>query len=191
MPERPPPPGIDVTKPGIARVCDFWPGGKDNFAAVTRWRDEELAPSGGDRQGQAELGLGVGPPGPHGEAGGRQLLPPGARLEVDRHEPQPLGDAESELHQAAALPGLRTRAVDLEDPHSRGNLRPPLGKGVEASSQKDVLADAPVGLLCDKILDMKRSPLKVNYKPYSADDARQFVKNRIGARGKAEKGNGP
>ena len=41
--------------------------------------------------------------------------------------------------------------------------------------------------LCDKILDMKKSPLQVNYKPYSADDARQFVKNRIGSRKKAEK----
>ena len=41
--------------------------------------------------------------------------------------------------------------------------------------------------LCDKILEMKKSPLKVNYKPYSEDDARQFVKNRIGSRQKAEK----
>ena len=41
--------------------------------------------------------------------------------------------------------------------------------------------------LCDKILAMKKSPLKVHYNPYSADDARQFVKNRIGSREKAEK----
>jgi len=40
--------------------------------------------------------------------------------------------------------------------------------------------------LCDLILRMKNSPLKVTYKPYSADDARQFVKNRIGSRRKAE-----
>lgn len=40
--------------------------------------------------------------------------------------------------------------------------------------------------LCDLILEMKKSPLTVSYKPYSADDARQFVKNRIGSRGKAE-----
>jgi len=41
--------------------------------------------------------------------------------------------------------------------------------------------------LCDTILDLKKSPLKVIYKPYSADDARQFVQNRIGSRQKAEK----
>lgn len=40
--------------------------------------------------------------------------------------------------------------------------------------------------LCDKILSMKKSPLVVSYKPYSVDDARQFVKNRIGSRKKGE-----
>jgi UDP-glucose 4-epimerase len=40
--------------------------------------------------------------------------------------------------------------------------------------------------LCDLILDMKKSDLKVKYKPYSADDARSLVQNRIGSRGKAE-----
>jgi UDP-glucose 4-epimerase len=40
--------------------------------------------------------------------------------------------------------------------------------------------------LCDKILELKESELKVQYVPYSSDDARQFVKNRIGSRKKAE-----
>jgi len=40
--------------------------------------------------------------------------------------------------------------------------------------------------LCDLILDMKKSPLKVIYKPYSKDDARSMVQNRIGSRIKAE-----
>lgn len=41
--------------------------------------------------------------------------------------------------------------------------------------------------LCDTILRLKKSPLKVQYKPYAADDARQFVKNRIGSAKKAKK----
>ncbi len=41
--------------------------------------------------------------------------------------------------------------------------------------------------LCDTILDLKGSNLKVNYKPYSADDARALVQNRIGSKEKAEK----
>ena len=40
--------------------------------------------------------------------------------------------------------------------------------------------------LCDTILDLKNSELKVKYLPYSADDARQLVQNRIGSRKKAE-----
>lgn len=41
--------------------------------------------------------------------------------------------------------------------------------------------------LCDTILELKNSDLKVQYKPYAEDDARQFVQNRIGSRQKAEK----
>lgn len=40
--------------------------------------------------------------------------------------------------------------------------------------------------LCDLILELKKSDLKVTYKPYSADDARALVQNRIGSRKKAE-----
>ena len=41
--------------------------------------------------------------------------------------------------------------------------------------------------LCDTILQLKNSSLKVQYKPYSADDARSLVQNRIGSREKAER----
>lgn len=40
--------------------------------------------------------------------------------------------------------------------------------------------------LCDLILQLKGSDLKVIYKPYTADDARSLVQNRIGSRIKAE-----
>jgi UDP-glucose 4-epimerase len=39
--------------------------------------------------------------------------------------------------------------------------------------------------LCETILRLKKSSLKVQYQPYAADDARQFVKNRIGSAKKA------
>ena len=41
--------------------------------------------------------------------------------------------------------------------------------------------------LCNTILKLKKSDLKINYIPYSTDDARQLVQNRIGSRQKAEK----
>ena len=39
--------------------------------------------------------------------------------------------------------------------------------------------------LCDTILELKNSELKVTYNPYSEDDARQLVQNRIGCPKKA------
>lgn len=41
--------------------------------------------------------------------------------------------------------------------------------------------------LCNLILQLKASSLEVQYKPYSADDARALVQNRIGSRVKAER----
>jgi UDP-glucose 4-epimerase len=41
--------------------------------------------------------------------------------------------------------------------------------------------------LCNTMLELKESDLEVKYVPYSEDDARQFVQNRIGSREKAEK----
>jgi UDP-glucose 4-epimerase len=40
--------------------------------------------------------------------------------------------------------------------------------------------------LCDTILRLKKSDLKVNYNPYSDDDARALVQNRIGSSKKAK-----
>ena len=40
--------------------------------------------------------------------------------------------------------------------------------------------------LCDTILALKKSSLKVTYQPYSADDARALVQNRIGSAIKAK-----
>jgi len=41
--------------------------------------------------------------------------------------------------------------------------------------------------LCDTILELKKSSLSVKYIPYSADDARALVQNRIGSKERAEK----
>lgn len=50
-----------------------------------------------------------------------------------------------------------------------------VGTGVQTSIRE----------LCDLILALKGSALKVTYKPYSADDARRMVQNRIGCPKKA------
>ena len=73
-----------------------------------------------------------------------------------------------------------------------------LARRVRAANQAEA-SDVPFGFynvgtgvqttvkeLCDTILRLTRSPLKVTYKPYSADDARALVKNRIGSPVKAK-----
>ena len=50
-----------------------------------------------------------------------------------------------------------------------------VGTGVQTSIKE----------LCDTILDLKKSDLKVTYNPYSEDDARRLVQNRIGCPKKA------
>jgi UDP-glucose 4-epimerase len=50
-----------------------------------------------------------------------------------------------------------------------------VGTGVQTSIKE----------LCDTILELKNSDLKVNYNPYSEDDARRLVQNRIGCPKKA------
>ena len=52
-----------------------------------------------------------------------------------------------------------------------------VGTGVQTSIKE----------LCDLILELKKSDLKVVYQPYSADDARRLVQNRIGSTEKASK----
>jgi UDP-glucose 4-epimerase len=52
-----------------------------------------------------------------------------------------------------------------------------VGTGVQTSIRE----------LCDMILDLKQSDLTVTYRPYSEDDARRMVQNRIGSPEKAER----
>ena len=51
-----------------------------------------------------------------------------------------------------------------------------VGTGVQTSIKE----------LCDLILDLRESDLEVSYRPYSAEDARRLVQNRIGAPDKAQ-----
>ena len=51
-----------------------------------------------------------------------------------------------------------------------------MGTGVQTSIRE----------LCNLILELKESDLEVTYKPYSAEDARRLVQNRIGSPDKAK-----
>ena len=84
------------------------------------------------------------------ETGCREPLPPVVvRLEVDRNEPQPIRNTETELDQALSFPGLRTRLVDLKNKQTRSDLWPALRESIEASSENDVLPDATAHMVDD------------------------------------------
>ena len=51
-----------------------------------------------------------------------------------------------------------------------------VGTGVQTS----------ISELCNLILELRKSHLKINYRPYVDDDVRQFVKNRVGCTKKAK-----
>ncbi len=52
--EVPPAGGIDVTRPSVARVYDFWLGGKDNFAADRDMGSRALPGRGTGRPASAD-----------------------------------------------------------------------------------------------------------------------------------------
>jgi hypothetical protein len=123
MPETPPSPGIDVTKPSIARVYDYWLGGKDNFAADRLLGEQLLALDPGMRdlvRGNRQF-LCAATARAAREGGIRQFLDLGAGL-----------PASPAVHEAAreVVPGARFAYVD-NDPvvalHTRALLAGTVG----------------------------------------------------------------
>ncbi|MGH3260687.1 MAG: SAM-dependent methyltransferase [Trebonia sp.] len=128
-------PGIDVTRPSIARVYDFWLGGKDNFAVdrETGARMAEVNPSlpelvrdnrrflcaAAARAAAAGVGqfldLGAGlPTHPAVHEAVREVRPDARVCYVDN-------DPVAALHAAALLAdgdGLTTTAADLTEPEA-------------------------------------------------------------------------
>ena len=120
-------------------------------------------------------------------------------LEVDRHQAQPVGDAEAELDEAATLPRLGAGLVDLEDPEAGAELGPALGESVEAGAEDDVLGDAGGGLLGHQVLDEAGAghdrgpepagadrmhvgtvaPVGVGCRQLQADDVLEHVRRRV------------
>ena len=93
-----------------------------------------------------------------------------------------------EQNEAPVINGDGSQAYDfiyVEDV-ARCNVRAAVSPVTMGYYNVGTEVQTTVRELCDLILRMKHSPLQVVYKPYSADDARQFVKNRIGSRQLAE-----
>ena len=69
--------------------------------------------------------------------------------------------------------------IDVEDV-ARCNVKALTSKATDKFYNVGTGVQTSIHELCDLILELKHSDLKVDYRPYSEDDARRLVQNRIG-----------
>ena len=93
-----------------------------------------------------------------------------------------------EANEAPTINGDGSQAYDfiyVEDV-ARANVQALLSDQDFGMYNVGTEVQTTINELCELILELKSSDLKVQYNPYSEDDARAMVKNRIGSRVKAE-----
>ena len=93
-----------------------------------------------------------------------------------------------EANEAPSINGDGSQAYDfiyVEDV-ARSNVQALLSNQDFGMYNVGTEIQTTINQLCDLILELKQSSLKVKYNPYSDDDSRSMVKNRIGSRKKAE-----
>ena len=93
-----------------------------------------------------------------------------------------------EANEAPSINGDGSQAYDfvyVEDV-ARSNVQALLSDQDFGMYNVGTEVQTTINELCELILELKNSDLKVQYNPYSEDDARAMVKNRIGSKVKAE-----
>ena len=92
-----------------------------------------------------------------------------------------------DANEAPTINGDGTQAydfIDVEDV-ARCNLCALEAEATDEFYNVGTGVQTSIKELCDTILDLRQSDLKVTYNPYSEDDARRLVQNRIGCPKKA------
>jgi UDP-glucose 4-epimerase len=158
-------------------MTESHPFNNKNFYGATKIAGEAMCTAFNDRYGLEVIGLRY-----------MNVYGPGQDQHAVYSGVVPILLNKIEANEAPTVNGDGSQAYDfiyVED-IARSNIAAALsdiklgfynvGTGVQTSIKE----------LCETIMDLKSSDLKVTYKPYSADDARQFVQNRIGAIDKAE-----
>ena len=93
-----------------------------------------------------------------------------------------------EANEAPTINGDGSQAYDfiyVEDV-ARSNVQALISEQNYGMYNVGTEVQTTINELCELILELKNSDLKVKYNPYTEDDARAMVKNRIGSRVKAE-----
>lgn len=149
-----------------------------NFYGATKISGEAMCTAFNDRYGLSVIGLrymNVYGPGQDQTAVYTGVVPIMLN-KIDANEPPTINGDGSQAYDFIYVEDVaRCNIAALTSESTFGFYN--VGTGIQTSIRE----------LCDTILRLKQSDLKVNYKPYSADDARALVKNRIGSPVKAEK----
>jgi UDP-glucose 4-epimerase len=153
------------------------PFNNKNFYGATKIAGEAMCTAYNDRYGLSVIGLrymNVYGPGQDQHAVYSGVVPIMLN-KIDANEPPTINGDGSQAYDFIYVEDVaRCNVAALKSPTKFGFYN--VGTGVQTT----------IKTLCDTILDLKKSNLKVNYVPYSADDARALVKNRIGSTEKAE-----
>lgn len=154
------------------------PFNNKNFYGATKISGEAMCTAFNDRYGLSVIGLrymNVYGPGQDQHAAYSGVVPIMLN-KIDANEAPTINGDGSQAYDFVYVEDVARSNVDAlksKTPFGYYNV----GTGIQTT----------IKTLCDTILKLKKSSLKVTYKPYRADDARALVQNRIGSTEKAEK----
>jgi UDP-glucose 4-epimerase len=157
-------------------MTEFHPFNNKNFYGATKIAGEAMCRAYHDRYGLSYVGLRyMNVYGPHQDQTAAYTgVIPIMLNKIDANE-------------APTINGDGTQAydfIDVEDV-ARCNICALESKASDEFYNVGTGLQTSIKKLCDTILDLKQSDLKVTYNPYSEDDARRLVQNRIGCPKKA------
>jgi UDP-glucose 4-epimerase len=157
-------------------MTESHPFNNRNFYGATKIAGEAMCRAFHDRYGLSFVGLRyMNVYGPHQDQTAAYTgVIPIMLNKIDANEPPTINGDGSQAYdfidvEDAARCNVLALQADVTDEFYN------VGTGVQTSIRE----------LCDMILDLKDSDLRVTFNPYSADDARRMVQNRIGCPRKA------
>ena len=149
-----------------------------NFYGATKIAGEAMCRAFHDRYGLSYVGLRyMNVYGPHQDQTAAYTgVIPIMLNKIDANEPPSInGDGSQAYDFVTARDAGRCNVLALKSEVNDEFYN--VGTGIQTS----------IGELCDLILELRQSNLKVSFNPYSAEDARRLVQNRIGSPEKASK----
>lgn len=153
------------------------PFNNKNFYGATKIAGESMATAFNDRYGLEVVSLrymNVYGPGQDQHAAYSGVVPVMLNKIEKGEKPVVNGDGSQAYDFIYVEDVARSNLSALESDITHGNYN--VGTEIQTTIKE----------LCDLILSLKKSDLNVEYKPYSIDDSRALVQNRIGSRKKAE-----